>query len=244
MRRKSSRRAVVALIVLGSAVLPGCRREAGPAEEPAPPAASVAAPPAPASSAGFAHLPAHRGIVILSAEAPRLLPCGGGPAIPVKDDTSGALAEAYETLASAESGELWVQVRGEVGPNGLRVAAVERASPVGEGDPCASVPGPGEFRALGNEPFWAIEVTAAGIAFSEPGQEPVIFPLVEPTRDGERLTWVTERADPAGAAPARSLRLVLGPARCRDAMSGAWHPLAAEAVVDGRALAGCAYRGD
>jgi uncharacterized membrane protein len=241
------RACLVGLLLLGA----GCPKPKPPSDAPATasgPGAAEAmgrtlhAAGAPAAGAQDASgLPLVRGIVVLSAEAPRLTPCGQATPVTLRDETGGRLAEAYGQLASEQTGEMWAELRAATDANGITAREVVRASPVGEGDPCASLPAAGEIRAFGNEPFWAITVTATGIELREPdAPDPLVFPLPAPTDNGTSRTWTTELPGP----PARRLQLVVGPARCKDGMSGAWYALAAEAVVDGRALAGCATRGE
>ena len=207
--------------------------------EPAP--ASTAAPvPSRPSAPDHSALPLVRGVVVLTTEASRLTPCGAEAPSSLRDETGGPLAQAYGELASADTGEMWVELRAESGPQGHVAREVVRAFPMGEGNPCATLPSPGEVRALGNEPFWAVSVTAAGLELSMPDLErPLVFPAAAPVADGRKRTWTSELA----GTPAHRLQLVVGPARCKDGMSGAWYGLAAEAVFDGRALTGCAMEG-
>ena len=236
------KRAIACILLLAA----GCSKAPEPSSAPAPApvtssAGSTAAAPSAPGVPAASSLPLVRGVLVLSAEAPRLTPCGETTAVALRDETRGALAEAYGQLASEQTGEMWVELRGSRDAAGIAAREVVRASPLGENDPCGSVPAAGEIRAFGNEPFWSITVSPSGIELSRPDlAEPLLFPLPAPTLQGASRNWQTELPGP----PAHRLELVVGPARCRDGMSGAWFGLAAEAVVDGQALAGCATEGE
>ena len=51
------------------------------------------------------------------------------------------------------------------------------------------------YRATGNEPFWAVDVTALDITLQRPDAEPMVFPY-EPARDSagrpvaQQITYV------------------------------------------------------
>ena len=93
---------------------------------------------------------------------------------------------------------------------------------------------------MGNEPFWAVTVTAAGLELAMPDlATPLMFTAGAPSVKGATRTWTAQMP----GEPPHRLELVVGPSRCKDGMSGGWFALAAEAVFDGTALAGCAYEG-
>jgi putative lipoprotein len=93
------------------------------------------------------------------------------------------------------------------------------------------------FRAKGNEPFWAIDVTPSGVILQRPDQENLTFeyqPLAK-ADDGTR-TFKSELPD-------NKLELTLVPGKCSDGMSDAVYGWTATGTINGEAFKGCAYSG-
>jgi heat shock protein HslJ len=103
----------------------------------------------------------------------------------------------------------------------------------------ASAGAPTTFRARGNEPFWALEIGPAGLTYSAPGEEPVVFPYAPARELGGKLSWKTT----LGGSKPRTLDAVLEKRPCQDTMSGERFPWTAEVHLDGRLLRGCAHDG-
>ncbi|MDT8322437.1 MAG: hypothetical protein RQ826_18130, partial [Xanthomonadales bacterium] len=93
-----------------------------------------------------------------------------------------------------------------------------------------------QWRAMGNEPFWAADVTAEGIRVVRPGEDTVSVPPVSPDAEGGSRSWraVTE---------AHTLVLEIVESRCTDSMSGFEFDHSSRLVLDGSEFAGCARRG-
>jgi putative lipoprotein len=172
--------------------------------------------------------------------------CEGG-SLAVRDLTQGELHRAHEALGGGPETPVFVEVRAEsarapaTGGVTLAVAALVRASPVGESAGCAEPPAPYLYRASGNEPFWSATVGEDSIVFEQP-EEPrrLAAPITgRETSAGRRVF----HAETGGSVPHR-FRVTLTPGRCADSMSGAIYSFSAEAVVDERPLSGCARAGD
>jgi uncharacterized membrane protein len=99
----------------------------------------------------------------------------------------------------------------------------------------ASVTAPaGAWRAIGTEPFWALDIDSTGLRFRTPEDTMGIrWPPLTPVVKGDTVRWVgeTERA----AVDAR-----IWPARCSDGMSDRVWPYAAVVGIDSTAYRGCA----
>jgi uncharacterized membrane protein len=97
----------------------------------------------------------------------------------------------------------------------------------------------GEFRLAGNEPFWAIRVTAAGLTYTTPDyQQGINFPAVAPERSGTTLRWVAITAPPE----AHTLDVTLEERPCQDTMADKTWTHTARVIFDGTRLTGCGER--
>ena len=96
---------------------------------------------------------------------------------------------------------------------------------------CATTPADGDpqpYRALGTEPFWAVNVAGGRMTFEAPDVETfsVAAPAPRPTPQGRR--WETPR-----------ITLETRRATCSDGMSDRIYAETVRARVDGRELSGC-----
>ncbi|MGH9203375.1 MAG: COG3650 family protein [Vicinamibacterales bacterium] len=90
------------------------------------------------------------------------------------------------------------------------------------------------IRALGTEPFWALDIDSASLRFTTPDdQRGIHFPPIAPSVAGDTVAWVgeTERA----AFDVRIWR-----EQCSDGMSDRVYPYSARVRVDGTTYKGCA----
>ncbi|MCC6931432.1 MAG: hypothetical protein IT359_20760 [Gemmatimonadaceae bacterium] len=146
------------------------------------------------------------------------LACGGEPRAPVADS---ALAAPLTTPAASDTG----------------------ASPSTAGETSALPHGPadeaGEFRLAGNEPFWGVRISKAGLRYTTPDyKDGILFPATAPQTDGATLRWIALTAAP----DAHTLEVRLETRRCQDSMADkAWTHIAT-VVFDGATLKGCGER--
>ena len=101
-------------------------------------------------------------------------------------------------------------------------------------DSSRDTPSAGEWRALGTEPFWALDIESTGLRFRTPDDTvgirwPPLTPVVE--GDTMRLAGETERA---------SVEVRIWPAQCSDGMSDRVWPYEAVVRVEGTTYRGCA----
>lgn len=90
------------------------------------------------------------------------------------------------------------------------------------------------YKALGTEPFWALEITSHGLRFRTPEDTSGIrFPPIEATRTGDTLSW-------AGETERAMLEARIWPAECSDGMSDREWTHAARVTVAGTTYTGCA----
>ena len=92
-----------------------------------------------------------------------------------------------------------------------------------------------DWRAIGTEPFWGVHIRRDGLVFSEPAEDPVVFPPSEPRRAGDGFT-LSSSLDGIG------LEVSLRPETCSDGMSDRRYDWSARVEFDGRQLDGCAIR--
>jgi uncharacterized membrane protein len=92
------------------------------------------------------------------------------------------------------------------------------------------------LRALGTEPFWALDVDGAGLRFITPEDTSGIrFPPIAATAVADTVVWSgqTERA---------TIELRVWREKCSDGMSDREYPYASRVTVAGTTYRGCADR--
>lgn len=90
-----------------------------------------------------------------------------------------------------------------------------------------------EFRGLGQEPGWTIELFADRIAFvGDYDERQVVVPRPTPVRRGGQTRYVVE-------TEANDFELVILERACRDAMSGEAYPMTVIVTLDGDRYRGC-----
>jgi uncharacterized membrane protein len=89
-------------------------------------------------------------------------------------------------------------------------------------------------RVLGNEPFWAVEMTGADLVYSGPDRPEQRAPQPAPALQGTVATWE------ATTSIGTSLKITLTATDCSDGMSDRTYPLSAIVKVGDETLTGCA----
>ena len=93
-----------------------------------------------------------------------------------------------------------------------------------------------DFRALGQEPGWLLEITRGRniVLEADYGENRYVFPAAEPEVDAAsgRMRYVT-------ALPDHRLEVLIESEPCRDIMSGFPFPSTVTITLDGRTLRGC-----
>jgi uncharacterized membrane protein len=214
------------------------------APPPAPVAATEPGPQAPTGQRIRGHLSIGAGI-----EARSFKLCGAEESIWVEDRTEEDLWGIYREMAGFPNRPVYMIVRGELQPSppsgfgahysqqllifDLRHAATESAG-------CFDDLSRLEFRASGNEPFWSLEISQRGLAFSEMGQEGrTLFPYAAPSSTNGRLVYQSR----TGGNTPRSIGVSLDERPCNDTMADARFSFSATVEIDGRVLNGCALEG-
>lgn len=90
------------------------------------------------------------------------------------------------------------------------------------------------LRAIGTEPFWAVELTGAEMVYSGVDRPEQRAPQGDPVVRGTMATW--ESTTGAG----NPLKVTLTATDCSDGMSDRTYPLTAMVEVGGELLMGCA----
>ena len=157
---------------------------------------------------------------------------------------TGDTAELAAAVSSLEGGT-GVGIHAEVvaqpsGREGLVLTELVRAKSFARGVPCDEPVFDGEFKASGNEPFWAVEIRDDGIVYRTPelprGRR---YPYARtPTETGAPL-YATRIDTPSVS----TLEVALEPGRCVDTMSGELRSFKAHVVLDGAKREGCAFAG-
>lgn len=105
--------------------------------------------------------------------------------------------------------------------------------------PAASAAAPdfsGDFNALGNEPFWAVQIRTDGISLQRPEAAPEVAPLHAPVVDGNTATFTTTTAN------GKALVVTLTAQPCIDGMSGFTYAYMATVKSGDEGMSGCATR--
>lgn len=91
------------------------------------------------------------------------------------------------------------------------------------------------LRALGTEPFWAVDITdGTRLTLRRPDHPDAVFQAPGATITPGRAVWTAQAAD------ARTMTLTLFVSECSDGMSDRSYPMTAEVELNGETLRGCA----
>jgi putative lipoprotein len=185
-----------------------------------------------------------RGLAVHGHEVRSFRPCGSDEAL-WAIDRQGVLWEIHNELVprSEPYEEVFAVVAGRTGPpptEGFGADYPERLDVdevlyvAWEGFGCDTDWTGFDYRAYGNEPFWNVELSAAGLRLNRLGSE--------------ARTWADFREHTIengvryeGDGPPIELTLVHEP--CRDSMSGAYFGMSARLVLGAEELRGCALPG-
>lgn len=210
-----------------------------------PPAPAPKAPSATSGTVFRGHLTIGAGV-----EARSFKLCGAAESLWVEDRTDADLWGLYRRLTSYPNRPLFMEVTGEVAaaPAGgfgshfseqILIRNVRNASVESAG--CFAEPAQYAYRASGNEPFWNVEISKRGLAFSEMGQDTrVLFPYSLPTFFGEQTIY---RSQIRGQEP-KTLVVRLQEEPCSDTMADATFSHTVTVKIDDRTLTGCARVGE
>ena len=160
----------------------------------------------------------------------------------VMDATGGDLQQTYEASIGTAYQSRFVEVLAIRLPKSdaafaapydeqLRVTDLLRLETEGPG--CLLDLGGAQFRALGVEPFWHLDVDSRTLRLSRLGQAPLT--LTTSAIESNTSTWVW-RAE----SESDTLTLTLEMARCTNSMSGSLFAYIAEVRLVGETLSGCA----
>jgi len=116
--------------------------------------------------------------------------------------------------------------RAEEAPNTAAPADTPSLPP-----PIAVTDFPGDFNAIGTEPFWGVEIRKETLTLTRPDAPPLPVPNPGPVMEGGRGVWKTE-----------PFTLTLSASVCNDGMSDRTYPYTADLVLDGKPQQGCAGR--
>lgn len=185
-----------------------------------------------------------RGLAVHGHEVRSFRPCGSDEAL-WAIDRQGVLWQVHNELVPRRQPyeEVFAVVAGRMGPpptEGFgadypgRLDIDEVFYVAWEGFSCETDLGGFEYRAYGNEPFWNVELSAAGLRLNRLGSESRTWANVREhtVENGVRFE---------GDGPPIELTLVREP--CRDSMSGAYFGMSARLVLGAEELRGCALAG-
>jgi uncharacterized membrane protein len=106
-------------------------------------------------------------------------------------------------------------------------------APASEGEGMPVLPAGVTLRALGNEPFWNLDVSEASVRVGRLGFEDLEFAVTGPVVDAGIRTW-------AGEGGGHRFELLVTEERCADTLADRTYPVSARLTLDGQELSGCA----
>ncbi|MGE0044186.1 MAG: COG3650 family protein [Hyphomonadaceae bacterium] len=138
------------------------------------------------------------------------------------------------TLTIAVSAAAWLAACSPPGQEPPAPVA-ETATPAADEAPPAPPPPQGvEFRAVGQEPGWMLDITSVALDLTlDYGDTRLTLPPRPPSYPEEGVTRYETRNNE------HTLTVTITRTPCADSMSGAQYPARAEIVIDGRRLEGC-----
>ena len=189
-----------------------------------------------------------RGHAAFGHEVRTFQPCGKDDILWAVDE-SGTLWDVHRELAppTVPVARLFAVVEGQRGPapaDGFGAdypgaLQVTRVLYLGlEGPDCDFGWSRFQYQAVGNEPFWSMEVTAGGLVLKRPGEADLAWSAVTRKADGDQLRFV---ATGDGGLP--PVELVIEPGPGRDTMSGSYFGLSARMKLGVKAFRGRALVG-
>jgi uncharacterized membrane protein len=92
-----------------------------------------------------------------------------------------------------------------------------------------------DITALGTEPFWNLRISGTGFTLTRPDHPDLSFTAPGATIRPGQATWTATGAD----GGVLEVKLFVSP--CSDGMSDRGYPMAAEVVLGGETLRGCAF---
>jgi uncharacterized membrane protein len=251
----------ISLLMCSMLLAAACSRRAeqpaSPADTAAPPSTAATAPattspqpaPAQAENPADSSLAIKRGIVMLAQDRITFRPCNEKAELWLLDQSDGTLQETFADEMEKGPAMLYVEAYGERAPvaedieearayaGTFVLEEVLYAGVQGQVKGCDEPAASYIVMARGTEPFWAVEVSDAGIVWRQPS-DPKEIPLGAPqTQDAEGT--VRYHASSNG----HSLELLVDAQACRDGMSGEFFAYSARAVLDGKEFTGCARVG-
>jgi len=128
----------------------------------------------------------------------------------------------------------WVFLAEDTSGCPVPVAVPEEGSePAAEGEGMPVLPTGVTLRALGNEPFWHVDVSTTSVRVGRLGFEDLEFTATGPAVDAGIRTWVGENGG-------HRFELVVTEDECADTMADRTYPFTARLTLDEQELNGCA----
>jgi uncharacterized membrane protein len=198
-----------------------------------------AVPPAePATSESAVHSPSKvsgRGIASLTGTEVSFRECGT-PAAAARTllDADHAIADAFAALGVKPPDGLYVELDGSDALLRARSLRIDRD--------CDEPVFDGEFVVNGDDPFWQIAISDAGIVFNDsknPLGKGTTFPYAFTRTETGSVLYATKLDKPKSA----TLEIALESGRCIDTAHTELRNFKAHVVKDGQKLEGCAFAG-
>ncbi|MGB3561522.1 MAG: hypothetical protein WBC09_00520 [Thermoanaerobaculia bacterium] len=202
------------------------------------------------------------GLLVVGTDGLTLQPCGSAELVWVAEARDADLRKAADGLSVGSGTPVLARVLGKAfkprqgGPGAAYESGIyvlqwvflaedtsgcpvpvpvpeESTEPAAEGEGMPVLPAGVTLRALGNEPFWHVDVAAASVRVGRLGFEDLEFAVTGPAAAGGIRTW-------AGEGGGHRFELVVEQAECPDTMADRTYSFTARLTLDGQELSGCA----
>lgn len=178
-----------------------------------------------------------KGHVVVIADGYAWLSRGTADTVFLADSTNGRLAEVVQNFSLSPNMPVYAEILASQASDQFTIYEILRAVPA---DMATSIRDVDSlvFLASGNEPFWAIELTADSLIFKSPEEERRLA-LTDRGAVADSL-WLFQAT---GTDDASSVMVQIIRNPCYDSMSGAYSAFSATVLLWQQQLTGCAVQG-
>jgi uncharacterized membrane protein len=173
------------------------------------------------------------GLLVVAAGGLTLQPCGSAEVAWVTEARGADLRKAADGLSVGTGTPVLARVFAKEFTPRQAGPGAAYGSGIYEGEGMPVLPAGVTLRALGNEPFWNLDVSEASVRVGRLGFEDLEFAVTGPVVDAGIRTW-------AGEGGGHRFELLVTEERCADTLADRTYPFSARLTLDGQELSGCA----
>ncbi|MFA6031053.1 MAG: hypothetical protein WC969_14445 [Elusimicrobiota bacterium] len=178
-----------------------------------------------------------RGHLLVARKESTFMPCDDKRRYPLADRSEGDLRAALDAIEAVPGRSVYAEFLGRLDSRKRRAELLELRRIYREGPACGEKKAAFRLKAMGNEPFWSVEVSDAGILYAPMSGPELRFPAAPAVEKDGTTSYSATAVSPS----IHRLSLELRKGRCQDTMSGAYFHMSATLRLDDRESSGCAY---